>query len=552
MIKKIDIDGSSIFEKYTNYYNIPKEIFDYKLKDLDNHLKIRDLKKCAIFIEEKIKKGESDKILLVGDYDADGITSCSLFYLFIKDKFNISIEVYIPEREKDGYGLQPHIVEYAKDNNKDLIITVDNGISAFSAVEKAKELNIEIIITDHHTIQEKEPNALFVINPLTEKTTFREKHLAGVGVIFFVLYEIDKNIALKYLPLVALGTIADVMPMTNDNRILVKEGLLKTPTNVGLKLLYTLISPDALEVSSKYLELTNTDIGFTIAPIINSAGRLNNARKAFLLLIEEDLEKAKILFEELKELNIERKKLQENFENYIINNVSFEDNKKGYIIVEDDNFNFISSINGIIASKILEKTKKPVFVLSKKTEQLIGGSGRSTEWFNLSFFINRLKKENLLYSGGGHSAAAGIIIKKENLEKVKLIFEEETTKHFKDTNNENLVFEIIDIPNDKSTFKKLLYNLYKDIKKLEPFGNSFPKPLIAFKFDNNSIEESKSIKENKHYYFKLSGHKIYVFNKNINDCEILINNLFIGEIQRKTFINADNQEIEYFQLLGKI
>ena len=552
-ITKLNIEeDKSLYENYKSIYNLKDEEINPTFKDLDDVYKIHHLKEIKEYIEKKERSNELDKILLVGDYDVDGVTSSSLYYLFMKEKYNIEVEVYIPEREKDGYGLQKHIVEYAKEKGFKGIITVDNGITAFEAVDYANEVGIDIIITDHHQIQKEVPNALYVLNPLTKESTFREKHLAGVGVIFCLLFAIDKDVAMKFLPLVALGTIADVMPMTNDNRIFVKKGLSLTPINKGLRYLYTLINEDAMIIRTKFLELNTMDIGFTLAPLINSAGRNNNARLAFDLLIEDDIEEIEKKLKAMKILNEKRKEKQKEFEEYILEKRELKEEVMGYMIEEREDYKFTGSIGGIIASKILNKTGKPTFILSLKENEdgkkYYSGSGRSDEQFDISIFISELKDKNLLLGGGGHSAAAGITIDFNKYDIVKKLFEESCKKNIKNINLDKEVFDIVKITDDKKEIKKKLSNLLKDFNKLEPFGNNFPRPLIAYEM--KKIEELKTIGKDKlHVKIKSGGIQILFFNKKEKDVP-KEKELFIANVQMNEFKNQDGITISYLQLIA--
>ncbi len=359
------------------------------LDNLDDENKIKDLNKAVKLITDKISKGESNKILVVGDYDTDGITASSIMYWFFKEKFGVEIKCYIPERV-EGYGLKNHIIDYALDNGYDFIITVDNGIAAIEPVKYAKEKGLTIIITDHHQIQDGEiPIADAVCNTVQPDCQYRDKYISGVGMAWNICRNIDYDIALDLLPIVAVGTIADVVPLIKENRIYVNEGLKIKPKDkfIGLR---------KLMKHSGLTQMTSLDVGFKIAPIINSAGREGFAQKAFQLLTESSEENVESIFKEMLDFNDSRKETQKEIEEDIAPKIEAEGKHSLTIFPEKDVY-YSASVVGIVASKIVEKYKLPTIMFAEKEVELDGekikvfsGSRRGVKWFDFMDLITEM------------------------------------------------------------------------------------------------------------------------------------------------------------------
>jgi len=540
-----------LLAKYIAHKGIKE--FDYYLnptiEKLDDVNKIADIEIGKKLFVDKIKSNP-EKILVVGDYDTDGITASSIIYLFVKEYFNVELDIYVPERI-EGYGLKKPIIDYAKKNNKDFILTVDNGIAAFEAVDYAKELGMTVVITDHHLIQNGiMPNADAILNSIRPDCNYKDKHISGVGMAFNLIRAIDQEIALKYLTIIAIGTVADVVPLINENRIYVYEGM-KTPINSkGLQALL-----DKLEIKG---EITSTDIGFRIAPIINSAGREGFARKAFNLLVSEDDNEIQSLLEEMWDLNIKRKEAQKEIEIDVMKRINVE----GFsltICADIEGYIYNPAIVGIVASKIVERYRRPTVIFSIKEIDIDGkptkvysGSARGVSWFDFSIFIEKLQKENILISGGGHKGAAGLAIKIENLKKFEEIFEELAKESYQDEEIE--VLEFIELPSGKQDTKNILRQIFNIFKKIEPVGEGNRFPLIAY--DPGEVNNIKTMgKDNikKHFHFRTeSGIRVIAFNKCDDEGNIpdLNDKNIIANITENFFTPEDSdQEFQYFELM---
>ena len=311
-IGDIPIDNDVLKILYSRGIKTKKEIYNFlnpKLDNLGNPYDLQDMENAIKIITEAVK--ENKNIWIYGDYDVDGITSTSILYLSLKEIGAKNINFYIPIRD-EGYGLNNEALKKIKDAGGDLVITVDCGIVSFNEIEFANSINLPIIVTDHHNLQGKNvPKALAVINPKRKENKFKIDFLAGVGTIFMVILALfefygKKQEAYKYLDLVAIGTIADIVPLLEDNRIFVKHGLDMLPftKNKGLSyLLYKLFKNNDIPKT----EYSTYDIGFIIAPVFNAAGRLTTAKTVVTLLISDNMREIESIVSELININFERK-----------------------------------------------------------------------------------------------------------------------------------------------------------------------------------------------------------------------------------------------------
>ncbi len=401
---------------------------------------LKDMEKAVARILRSIKD-KDDIIAIYGDYDVDGVTSVSMLYLYLTS-LGLKVGYYIPSRNDEGYGVHRSAISKLKSRGVTLIITVDTGITAINEVEYAKSLGIDVIVTDHHECRPEIPDAVAVINPHREDCGYPFKELAGVGVAFKLLcgvelarcaetgyteYEAQRKALLEYGDLVAIGTIADVMPITDENRTIVSMGLkiIEARPRLGISALI-----DASTAKTNYApqkkDITTTYIGFTIAPRLNAAGRMGNAAIAVELLLAEKAENAAIIAQELCETN----RLRQSEENKIVDgalekieeewNLHVKDG--GVIVLSDDEWQ--QGVIGIVASRITEKYAAPSILITFDGSVPLGcdespvdlgkGSGRSIKGFNL---VNALSEcSDLLEKYGGHELAAGLSIRRGNLD----------------------------------------------------------------------------------------------------------------------------------------
>ncbi len=378
-----------------------------------------DMDKAAKRILAAVQSKE--KTVIYGDYDVDGVTSVSILYMYLSE-LGLTPEYYIPSRSTEGYGVNNDAIKSFADRNITLMITVDTGVTALDEVAYASGLGIDTVITDHHECLAELPKALAVVNPRREDSLYPFCELAGVGVVFKLLCALEMkrtgNITnvKKYIDLVSIGTIADVMPLTDENRLLVSEGLemLNRSPRMGIASLIAAASQGDKKTSKAAQKITSSVISFTVAPRINAAGRIESAEKAVKLFLCHDPEEAKIMAEELCEIN--RRRQAE--ENRIIDEAaekireSFDFENDKVIVLSEENWHH--GVIGIVASRITERFGLPSILISFDSAGVGKGSGRSVKGINLVEALTYCS--DLLIKYGGHELAAGLTVSRENFE----------------------------------------------------------------------------------------------------------------------------------------
>jgi len=424
---------------------------------------LKDMKTAVNRILKAIENGE--KILIWGDYDVDGTTGTVVLRKAL-EILGAKTIFHVPHRFTEGYGINIPELEKAKERGCSLVISVDCGIRSFEPLNWAKENGLDVIITDHHLPDESNgnPPALAVINPNQPDCEYPDKNLAGVGVAFKLAHALlrekrKENLVKSFLKVVAIGTIADVMNLTGENRAIVSLGLKDLPkaVNYGLKAL--------MEVADCTGEMSSYDIGFRIAPRINAAGRMDAARHVVELLETTDFDEARSIAEMLNSRNRERQKIQQE-----ITALAFLETKeitgKNFIVVAGEGWH--RGVIGLAASKIAEKLYRPTIVLSLENG-IAHGSARSIAGYHL---LNGLDSCSELFEQyGGHAAAAGMQIKRENIEQLQAKLNDHATANL---SAEDLIPELkIDAVISSNT---LSLNLVQELKRFEPFGVGNPKP----------------------------------------------------------------------------
>jgi len=455
----------------------------------------RDMKKVVERI--KLARDRKEQVVIFGDYDADGITSSAI----LKETFDcLGMEsfVYIPNKHKEGYGISSDAIDIFKEKNATLIITVDCGITSIAEVDKANTLGMDVIITDHHHVPENLPNAFSIINPHQEGCGYPFKDLAGVGVAFKVvqaLFEklMPEKIQLSkwMLDLVAIGTIADCVPLVGENRLFVKYGLmvLSKTRRVGLLELFTV---GRIVINENEIPDTKK-VSFYIAPRINAAGRINHASLAYNLVVEKDVVKARDLALELEANNTERQKITEKIvdEVKVLAENSFKDKKFIFAIGE----HFSIGVVGLVAGKIAQKYNKPVAIF-QKTEGTSKGSFRSIPQINIIETIGECQE--LLVKYGGHSQAAGVSVDNENLDK----FHEKMNTLINEKLEGVDLSEEFKIDGELET-DEIDFDLVEDLEKLKPFGQGNDEPIFVIR--DLIVREKRDIGTgNKHIKLFLS------------------------------------------------
>ena len=420
---------------------------------------MHDMQKAVDRINEAIENEE--KILVYGDYDADGITSTVLLVETLIS-MGANVSSYIPNRFEEGYGPNKEAFTKIINSGITLIITVDNGIAGVEEVDLANELGCDVIVTDHHKIQDTIPNAYAIIHPEHPEGNYPFKKLAGVGVAFKLAHALLEIFPDFLLDLVAIGTIADMVSITDENRIFVKQGLelINEDPRIGLKML--------LELSGIDTKIDEQTVGFYIAPKLNSIGRMDSAKLGLTFLMAEDLVTARALAEQIEKYNIERKQVTEDIVKDVINKIESSDKKQKNVIMVSGEYH--EGVLGIVASNIVEKYQKPVFIMNEK-EGILKGSARSIFDFNIYVAMNKIS--DLFVAFGGHTLAAGFSFEQSNFEKIEEFLDNEF-EEFKQ-NNDLKANKNIDIV---TSLEDISYQFLNSLDALKPYGMDFEKPTV--------------------------------------------------------------------------
>lgn len=463
-----------------------KTFLEPQLSDLLSPFLLKGIKEARELINKHLQEG--NLITIYGDYDVDGITATSLMYLTLK-KLGGKVDFYIPERISEGYGINEEAIEKIVQKGTKLVITVDCGITAVNEVKKAKSVGLEVVITDHHSIPEEIPQADMVVNPhLPGAYPFSD--LAGVGVAFKLAQSLIGEKAFDFLDIVSLGTIADIVPLVGENRIIVKEGLkkLNETQNLGLK---ALIKASGLQ----NVRIDEYHVGFILAPRLNVAGRLKSAEAAVRLLISEDEKEVEEIARYLNEENSRRQNIENNILEEAVKKVeeSVDLKKDKVIVLWDEKWH--PGVIGIVSSRITEKYARPSILISLKEEEG-KGSGRSIEGFNLYKGLEYCR--DLLVKYGGHEMAGGLTIKKDNLD----LFKKKINEYA------DIVLKDIDlIPTLKvdarAKEEKINIKVAKQLQELKPFGVDNPRPILLF--EGLTVEKIFEVNNGKHV--KIIGRK---------------------------------------------
>lgn len=428
---------------------------------------LKDMDKAAARITRAVDNME--KIAVYGDYDADGVTSTAMLYSYLETR-GADVIFYIPQREGEGYGMNMGAVEYLKEQGVSLIVTVDNGISSVQEVARANELGIDVVVTDHHRPQEILPDAVAVVDAYRPDDTSPYKHFSGVGIAFKLLMALEdgagdvEDLLEAYSDLAAIGTIGDIVPLTGENRTLIRAGLerLSQSDRPGVQALL-----ENAGIAGK--ALTSTNVAFTLVPRINATGRMGAPERAVRLLISGYEEEAEVLSEEICADNEERRRVEAE-----IAEAAFADiEAKGYMkdrVVVVDGENWHHGVIGIVASRVTERCGKPCMIISRG-ETEAKGSGRSIEGFSL--FEAICACGDLLIKFGGHPMAAGITLKPENIEAFRKRINQYAVEHFPQMPTQTVTLDC------KLNPAALSVSMAQSLTQLEPFGNGNPQPVFG-------------------------------------------------------------------------
>ncbi|MFA5999154.1 MAG: single-stranded-DNA-specific exonuclease RecJ [Candidatus Babeliales bacterium] len=413
-----------------------------------------------------------EKILIFGDYDVDGITSSSLVMMGLLP-LGALVNFYLPNRVKDGYGISTKIVKKAAENNYKVIITVDNGTTAFEPAKLAKELGIDLIITDHHRPHDHLPDAYTIVNPHQEDCPYPFKHFAGVGVAFKILTllyrEKKMEIPGKVIELLLLGTVADVVPLTGENRYWVRQGLAYVNKHESYAL-------QVLKENSKFTkpELFSTDIGFSVTPQINALGRLDDPREGVQFLIGNNLADVDRIGKILFEINQSRKLVEQSIISDVVKQIESKQVDISKNIVIACSGNWPAGVIGLVASRIVGAYGKPTLLFHLTKDGIAKGSCRSIKEFNIFNALSESK--DILISFGGHSHAAGLSLKVSDLPELQTRLEKKVAEQLTEFDLKQKLF--VDAPAQLSDFSE---KFMKDLRLFEPFGHENSQPYFYIK-----------------------------------------------------------------------
>lgn len=503
---------SSVLNRvYANRNVQSEDELQYSIANLLPYTDLKGISEAASIISDAIKNQLS--IVIVGDFDVDGATSTTVAVKALQSMGAVKVDFIVPNRFEYGYGLTPEIVTVAVERfQPDMIITVDNGISSIEGVKSAKELNLTVVVTDHHLPAATLPIADAIVNPNQVGCSFPSKMLAGVGVIFYVMlavrstlrdqnWFVEKNIPepnlAELLDLVALGTVADVVPLDYNNRILVSQGLARIRSGKVRAGIKALIDVAGRESS----RLIASDFGFAIAPRLNAAGRLDDMSLGIDCLLSDDVPEAKRIAQQLDEINFARRDIEADMKQQAMTildgmhlDVGADDQNKSLpfgLCLYDENFH--EGVVGIIASRIKDQWNRPVIIFAKSDNGLLKGSGRSIKGFHLRDALDSVatKHPQLISKFGGHAMAAGLSIAESDYELFTQSFDAEVKRHLNEDDLQGVIMsdgELLESEFTMTTAEELRY--------AGPWGQTFQEPVFdgVFNIVNKRIVGEKHLK----------------------------------------------------------
>lgn len=510
-----------------------REYLEADISKVSDGSELQDMEKSVNIIYDAIKTGKYIRIM--GDYDVDGVTSTYILYKG-SSALGAKCDKFIPHRIKDGYGLHEKAIRSAHDDGVEVILTCDNGIAAADAIKLAKDMGMTVVVTDHHEVpfvQGEDGNKKYilpaadaVIDPKRPEDVGVFKEICGAVVAWKFMWCLYKKFGMEetfrnsdFLEMASLGTVCDVMELQRDNRAIVKEGMkrMQNTNNIGMQALL-----EVLGLKDKSLK--SYDYGFKIGPCINAEGRLDTANEAFNLLMETDYQKALKQAENMRKLNVERQDLTTSGMEEAFRKVEAEMKDDKVLVIYLPGIH--ESIAGIIAGKVRERYNKPVFVLTDGDGDFLKGSGRSIEAY--SMFEKMSEVKNLMIGFGGHPLAAGLSLKKENLEEFRKQLNERSGLTEADFVSKTMIDVIMPIDD-------LTQRFIEQIDLLEPFGKGNEKPVFAQK--EVSASQAQIIGKNKN---------VLKINFNSNVCS---NGVCFRDIEEKEQLLNQGGKLKNFKML---
>ena len=451
--------------------------------DFHNPFLMPDMDKAVARILKAIENKE--KVAIYGDYDVDGITSSTVLHRFLEER-GLHTDIYIPNRLNEGYGLNKKEIEAIAETKHTLIITVDCGITGYDEIEYAKTFGIDTVVTDHHEPPEKLPDAIAVVDCKRKDNKYPFNGLAGVGVAFkltqalAIKLNLPEESYLKYLDIVCVGTISDIVPLVDENRTISKLGLrlVKQTRNIGLKVLLESIG---------YKKIDSNTISFGIAPRINACGRMGHEKEALKLFLTNNIEEAKQITQKLNEYNLQRQEIEKRiFDEAQELMQNPEEQKLPCIVLRKENWHH--GVIGIVSSKITDMYFKPSILMCIEEGNIAKGSGRSIQGFDIHEALENCKEN--IKQFGGHSMAIGITIDNDKFDDFKNQIEEYAES--------KQISEIVPVLNidEKVQLKNINLSDIKDLELLEPFGEANKSPI--FQINNLKIESIRTLTQGKH------------------------------------------------------
>ncbi len=501
--------------------------------DFHDPYEMPDMEKAVNRILKAIDKNE--KTIIYGDYDVDGITSITVLKKFFLDR-GFEVGTYIPNRLNEGYGLNKEAVKEIADQGYKLIITVDCGISGIEEIEYAYSLGLEVIVTDHHEPLEEIPKAVAVVDCKRKDNKYPFNGLAGVGVSFKLIQalsqklDLDSKEYLKYLDIVAIGTISDIVPLVDENRVITKLGLklLEQTRNQGLKQLIK---------SSGYNSINSTTVSFGIAPRINACGRMGHEQEALKLFLTNNIEESREITDNLNNYNRSRQDIEKKILTEAINLIETKKlEKNNSLVLASENWHH--GVIGIVASKITELFFKPTILLNIEGD-IAQGSGRSVPGFDLHKAL--IDSSEYLEKYGGHEMAVGLTLKTDNIDNFEKKFEELA----KEAKTEEII-PIIKIDQEINDKDITLENV-KSLDLLEPYGEANKMPLFLYR--NLKIDSIRALSEGKHIKLTLRDKNTIInaigFNMGYYTNEFLIGDKIdvVGHLEINKFNNVESVQI---------
>ncbi len=475
-----------------------------------------------------------EKVIIYGDYDVDGITSITVLKKFLADR-GLEVDSYIPNRLDEGYGLNKNAIDYIVSKGYDLMITVDCGISGNEEIDYANTLGLETIVTDHHEPTETLPKALAVVDAKRKDNKYPFNQLAGVGVVFKLIqaisqvYKLEEKEYLKYLDIVCVGTISDIVPLVDENRVITKLGLklVEVTKNVGLKSLLATIG---------YKKVDSSAISFGVAPRINACGRMGHEQDALQLFLTDNVVETVKISQKLNEYNKQRQDIEKKIFEEVLTKIENGEKDKPCIVLAEKNWHH--GVIGIVSSKVTEMYYKPSILICLENGEG-KGSGRSIQGFDLHEALT--KCSNHVDRFGGHSMAIGISVSEDNFEAFKSEFED-----YVSNTNINELIPVIKV--DEEVFAKdININAVNELNALEPFGEANKMPIFMYR--NLRINSIRALSDGKHLKLTLKDENMIIdaigFNMGNLVDEFLIGDKIdvLGNLEVNRFNGRENVQI---------